>query len=131
MEKHELKKYKNILKQGLSIREASRILKIVPTTIYRRLKKLRETGDIVHGNGIHQKRLIPLLHLDGVKNMQDANKYFENYIVEHNTRFSKQPLLGNAHKPLTDYTPGLSPDTLDKEGITELYFFKNAEKKTL
>ena len=45
MEKHELKKYKNILKQGLSIREASRILKIVPTTIYRRLKKLREKGD--------------------------------------------------------------------------------------
>lgn len=120
MEKHELKKYKNILKQGLSIREASRILKIVPTTIYRQLKKLRETGDIIHGNGIHQKRLIPLLHLDGVKNMQDTNKYFENYIVEHNTRFSKQPLLGNAHKPLTD-----------KEGITELYFFKNAEKKTL
>lgn len=107
MEKHELKKYKNILKQGLSIREASRILKIVPTTIYRRLKKLRETGDIVHGNGIHQKRLIPLLHLDGVKNMQDANKYFENYIVEHNTRFSKQPLLGNAHKPLTDYVKSI------------------------
>lgn len=36
MEKHELKKYKNILKQGLSIREASRILKIVLTKIYRR-----------------------------------------------------------------------------------------------
>lgn len=29
------------------------------------------------------------------------------------------------------YTPGLSPDTLDKEGITELYFFKNAEKKNI
>ena len=45
MEKHELKKYKNILKQGLSIRKASRILKIAPTMIYRQLKKLRETGD--------------------------------------------------------------------------------------
>ena len=45
MEKNELKKYKNILKQGLSIREASRTLKIVLTTIYRWLKNLRETGD--------------------------------------------------------------------------------------
>ena len=288
MEKNELKKYKNILKQGLSIREASRILKIAPTTIYRRLKKLRETGDIVHGNtgkqnrkprtdkqkiielaqtkykdfsishmcemlkirenieinketlrlwlnrprkyrkpkqrqrrecsshfgnllqidgsfdywfgnqksclmhivddatniaelhfdkqetivsacecayrwflkygvpkafyadgrnmyhlnpdcehnfftamcehlsirvilarspqakgrverwnGIHQKRLIPLLHLDGVKNMQDANKYLENYVVEHNRHFSKSPLLGNVHKPLPDYVKSI------------------------
>ena len=46
MEKNELKKYKNIIKQGLSIREASLILKIAPMTAYRRLKKLRETGDI-------------------------------------------------------------------------------------
>ena len=56
MEKNELKKYKNIIKQGLSIREASRILKIAPTTIYRRLKKLKETGDIVHGNIGKQNR---------------------------------------------------------------------------
>ena len=35
---------KNIPKQGLSTREASRILKITPTTLYHRLKKLRETG---------------------------------------------------------------------------------------
>lgn len=50
MEQDELKKYENILKQGLNIREASRILKIAPMTIYRRVKKLRETGYIVHGN---------------------------------------------------------------------------------
>ena len=44
-----------------------------------------------------------MLHLDGVKNMQDANKYLENYVVEHNKRFSKNPLLGDVHKPLPDY----------------------------
>ena len=27
------------------------------------------------------------------------------------------------------YTSAVSPDTLNKEGITELYFFKNTEKK--
>lgn len=50
MEKNELKKYKNIIKQGLSIREASLILKIAPATIFWRLKKLKQTGDIIHGN---------------------------------------------------------------------------------
>ena len=110
MEKHELKKYKNILKQGLSIRKASRILKIALTTIYRRLKlQIDGSFDYWFGNqkSCLMKRLIPLLHLDGVKNMQDANKYLENYIVEHNKRFSKQPMLGNAHKPLTDYVKSI------------------------
>ncbi|MCQ2734670.1 MAG: hypothetical protein MJ212_01805 [Alphaproteobacteria bacterium] len=56
MEKNELKKYKNIIKQGLSIREASLILKIAPATIFRRLKKLKQTGDIIHGNTGKQNR---------------------------------------------------------------------------
>lgn len=284
MEKNELKKYKNIIKQGLSIREASLILKIAPATIFRRLKKLKQTGDIIHGNTgkqnrkpredkeeiinlaetkyrefsishicemleirekininketlrlwlkrprkyrkpkqrqrrecspnfgdllqidgsfdywfgdkktclmhivddatntaelyfdkqetivsackcawkwfqkygipkafyadgrnmyhlnpdcehnfftamcehlgirvilarspqakgrverwneIQQQRLIPLLKLDGVCYMQDANKYLENYIVEHNKKFSKSPKTGNSHSPLPDY----------------------------
>ncbi len=60
-------------------------------------------GRVERWNGIHQQRLIPLMKLDNIKNMQDANKYLENYIVEHNRRFAKQPKIGNSHTPLPDW----------------------------
>ena len=40
----EEKKYKNLMKQGLSIRAAARILKIASSTLAYRLKKLKEQG---------------------------------------------------------------------------------------
>ncbi|MBR1826064.1 MAG: LysR family transcriptional regulator, partial [Alphaproteobacteria bacterium] len=52
----EKEKYQSIIDEHLSIRAAARMLKIAPTTAFRRLKKLRETGDIVHGNIGKQNR---------------------------------------------------------------------------
>ena len=80
MEKNELKKYKNILKQGLSIREASRILKIAPPTAYRRLKKLRKTGDIVHGNTGKQNRKP---RTDKQKIIELAQTKYKDFSISH------------------------------------------------
>lgn len=57
-------------------------------------------GRVERLNGIHQKRLIPLLKLDGVKDIKSANKYLENYIVKHNLKFSYPSAQGNSHRPL-------------------------------
>ena len=40
-------------------------------------------------NGVHQRRPIPLLKLDGVRDMESANKYLEQYVIAHNKKFSK------------------------------------------
>ena len=45
----EERKYKNLIKQGLSIRAAARILKIASSTLAYRLKKLKEQGTLTHG----------------------------------------------------------------------------------
>lgn len=86
MEKNELKKYKNIIKQGLSIREASRILKIAPTTIYRRLKKLKETGDIVHGNIGKQNRKP---RTDKQKIIELAQTKYKDFNISHMSEMLK------------------------------------------
>jgi len=46
-------------------------------------------GRVERLNGVHQKRLVPLMKLDGVRDMESANKYLENCILEHNRRFSR------------------------------------------
>ena len=40
-------------------------------------------------------------------NIVDANKYLENYIVEHNKKYAKTPTIGNSHKPLPDYVKSI------------------------
>lgn len=60
-------------------------------------------GRVERFNGIHQKRLIPLLKLDKVYDIKNANKYLENYIVEHNKKYARNPAVSNSHRPLPDY----------------------------
>jgi len=61
-------------------------------------------GRVERFNGVHQHRLIPLLRLDGVRDMESANKYLENYIMEHNRRFRREPRnLVDAHTRLPDW----------------------------
>jgi transposase len=60
-------------------------------------------GRVERWNGVHQKRLIPLMKLDGVTDIEDANKYLEKYVVEHNKRYARRASGGNAHRPLPDY----------------------------
>ena len=57
-------------------------------------------GRVERYNGVHQKRLIPLLRLDNVKDTDSANKYLENYVIEHNKRYSRPSREGNSHIPL-------------------------------
>ena len=64
-------------------------------------------GRVERWNGIHQKRLIPLMKLDKVYDMKNANKYLENYIVEHNKKHSHKPALGNSHRPLPEYVKSI------------------------
>lgn len=39
--------------------------------------------------------------------MKNANKYLENYIVEHNRKYAKNPSAGNSHRPLPDYVKNI------------------------
>jgi transposase len=64
-------------------------------------------GRVERFNGIHQRRLIPLMKLDGVKDMADANRYLENYMVEHNRRYSRPAREGNSHRPLPDWAKSI------------------------
>jgi hypothetical protein len=60
-------------------------------------------GRVERWNGVHQRRLVPLMKLDGVKDIADANKYLENYVVEHNKRYSRPARESNAHRALPDW----------------------------
>ena len=53
---NEEKKYKNLMKQGLSIRAAARILKIASSTLEYRLKKLATQGTLTQENKGKSKR---------------------------------------------------------------------------
>jgi transposase len=64
-------------------------------------------GRVERWNGVHQRRLVPLMRLDGVKDMSDANKYLEKYVVEHNKRYAKAAIEGNAHRALPDWVEGI------------------------
>ena len=57
-------------------------------------------GRVERYNGVHQKRLVPLMRLDGVREMADAGEYIKGYIVEHNKRFARGASEGNVHRPL-------------------------------
>lgn len=59
-------------------------------------------GRVERWNGVQQKRLIPLLALDGVKDMESANKYMENYVIEHNRKYARPARDGDAHRPLPE-----------------------------
>jgi transposase len=60
-------------------------------------------GRVERWNGVHQRRLVPLMKLDGVTDMADANKYLENYVVEHSKKYANPALEGDVHRPLPDW----------------------------
>jgi len=57
-------------------------------------------GRVERANGTHQARLVPLLQLDGVKDMDALNAYAAGYEAEHNKRFSCPAPGGDCHRPL-------------------------------
>jgi len=59
-------------------------------------------GRVERSNQTLQGRLVPLLKLDGVKDMDSANAYLADYIVSYNKRFSISAREGNSHTPLPD-----------------------------
>ena len=63
-------------------------------------RRAQAKGRVERYNGVHQDRLVPLMRLDGVRELSDANKYLEEYIVEHNRRFSHPAKEGNVHTSL-------------------------------
>ena len=64
-------------------------------------------GRVERWNGVHQRRLVPLMKLDGVRDMVDANEYLKKYIVEHNKRYARAADVGNVHKPLPDWAESI------------------------
>lgn len=60
-------------------------------------------GRVERCNGVHQRRLIPLMKLDGVQDMESANKYLEQYVVAHNKKFSRSAKNGDDHTPLSEW----------------------------
>lgn len=65
-------------------------------------------GRVERFNGVHQRRLIPLLKLEGIRDMVNANKYLEQYVPTHNKQFSHQPREGNSHTPLPDWVQSIN-----------------------
>jgi transposase len=59
-------------------------------------------GRVERWNGVQQKRLIPLLALDGARDMDSANKYLEGYVIEHNRRYARTAREGNSHRSLPE-----------------------------
>lgn len=58
-------------------------------------------GRIERSFGTHQDRLIKQMRLEGISSIEEANRFLEQYIVEHNRRFSipaSDPT--DAHRPL-------------------------------
>ena len=64
-------------------------------------------GRVERYNGVQQRRLIPLLKLDGIRDMVNANKYLEQYVQKHNKRFAHPPREGNSHTPLPDWVKSI------------------------
>ena len=60
-------------------------------------------GRVERSNRTHQDRLVPLMRLDGVDNIADANRYLENYLIKHNRKFSQAALGGDVHRPLPEW----------------------------
>jgi transposase-like protein len=60
-------------------------------------------GRVERWNGVHQRRLIPLMRLDGVRDMESANRYLEGYLVGHNRRYARPPREGDSHRALPDW----------------------------
>lgn len=48
-------------------------------------------GRVERANKTLQDRLIKLMRLEGITSIEEANKYAEKYMIEHNKRFAKSP----------------------------------------
>jgi len=66
----------------------------------RRAFSAQAKGRVERGNGTHQRRLVPLLKLDGVKTLGGLNEYAKRYEQKHNRKFGVDAPQGNAHRPL-------------------------------
>lgn len=61
-------------------------------------------GRVERVNRTLQDRLTKELCLRGIKTIEEANDYLEEYVEEHNRKFSKEPMsVFNAHRPLEGY----------------------------
>ena len=61
-------------------------------------------GRVERANGILQDRLIKMMRLDDISNIEEGNKYLEEYKEKHNKRFAKEPLsTENAHRTVPEY----------------------------
>jgi transposase len=59
-------------------------------------------GRVERSHGTHQDRLVKKMRLAGISNYTDANRFLENYLVDHNARFSVQPRdEADFHLPLS------------------------------
>lgn len=81
------------------------------TQLYRALKELgielicanspQAKGRVERANSTLQDRLIKEMRLRGISSIEEGNAYLEEYIKQHNKRFSVEPRSSeNAHRPL-------------------------------
>ena len=88
----EERKYKNLIKQGLSIRAAARILKIASSTLAYRLKKLKEQGTLTHGNtGKSNRPFRP----DKQEILRMAQEKYPAFAISHLCELLKEPYSVN------------------------------------
>jgi hypothetical protein len=61
-------------------------------------------GRVERVNRTFQDRLLKELRLRGIKTIEEANQFAEEYLVQHNEKFSKKPMNDfDAHRPLDGY----------------------------
>lgn len=58
-------------------------------------------GKVERANKTLQDRLVKELRLEDISDIDEANKFLETFMLDHNKRFSKPPLIAHdAHRPL-------------------------------
>lgn len=64
-------------------------------------------GRVERANGVHQDRLVPLMALDGIGTIKEANQYAKSYMAKHNRKFRMKQAGTNTHRPLPEWVKSM------------------------